>query len=93
MNLQKSLWISKNILKCNLHTTAALNKIKAGRYKITRDRSKPLNYEQSFWPDDIANKKGKLHKTIWSINTGPQSPTHHYGLAARAVPLFEPIFI
>merc|ERR1712241_620917 len=38
--------------------TSALDKIKAGRYKITRDRSKPLNYEQSFWPDDIANKKG-----------------------------------
>ena len=58
MNIQKTLWISKNILKCNLHTTAALTKVQAGRYKITRDRSKPLNYEQSFWPEQIAIKKG-----------------------------------
>ena len=58
MNLQKVLFLPKNILKCNLHTSAAMNKIQAGRYKVTRDRSKPLTYEQSFWPEQIAIKKG-----------------------------------
>ena len=58
MNLQKVLFLPKNILKCNLHTSAAMNKIQAGRYKVTRDRSKPLTYEESFWPEQIAIKKG-----------------------------------
>ena len=67
MNLQKVLFLPKNILKCNLHTSAAMNKIQAGRYKVTRDRSKPLTYEQSFWPEQIAIKKGSwLKHTLYA---------------------------
>ena len=58
MNLQRVLSISKNFLKCNLHTTASMNKIQAGRYKVTRNRTKPLTYEQAFKPEEIGNKKG-----------------------------------
>ncbi len=53
------------VLNCTLHTSAALSKIQAGRHRVTRDRSKPLSYEESFWPEEIGNKKG------WnSHNTG-----------------------
>jgi len=44
--------------KAMFHTSAVVGKIQAGRYKVTRDRTKPLTYEQSFWPEQIAIKKG-----------------------------------
>ena len=50
--------MTKFVLKSHFHTSVALNKIKAGRYKITRDRTKPLTYEQSFVPEQIGHKKG-----------------------------------
>ena len=65
MNVQKVLSIPKNILKCNLHTSATVNRIQAGRYKVTRNRSKPLTYEQAFWPEQIGIKKG----TCCSVNS------------------------
>ena len=46
--------------KAMFHTSAVVGKIQAGRYKVTRDRTKPLTYEQSFWPEQIAIKKGIL---------------------------------
>jgi small subunit ribosomal protein S24 len=63
MNTAKTLFLQVNlsqklILTKSLHISPALLKIQAGRYKVTRDRSRPLTYEQAFWPEQIANKKG-----------------------------------
>lgn len=55
----------KPVTQCQIHTSAVMNKIKAGRYKVTRDRTKPLTYEQAFKPEDIGHKKG-----FNSVNTG-----------------------
>ncbi|KAH6947635.1 hypothetical protein HPB50_020413 [Hyalomma asiaticum] len=41
----------------SLHTTAALQKNRAGRYKVTRNHSKPLTYEMSNPPHQIAHRK------------------------------------
>ena len=57
-NILKLNIVTKFVLKSHFHTSVALNKIKAGRYKITRDRTKPLTYEQSFVPEQIGHKKG-----------------------------------
>ncbi|XP_077532856.1 mitochondrial ribosomal protein S24 isoform X2 [Haemaphysalis longicornis] len=40
-----------------LHTTAALEKNRAGRYKVTRNHSKPLTYEMANPPHQIAHRK------------------------------------
>lgn len=68
MNVQRftnQLLSSKALLQRQFHTSTALNKTVAGRYKKTLNRSKPLTYEQAFWPEQIAIKKG------WnSHNTG-----------------------
>ena len=42
----------------NLHTTSVNCKEKAGKYKVTIGRTRPLTYEMSFKPDQIAIKKG-----------------------------------
>lgn len=42
----------------DLHTTVPCPKEKAGRYKVTVDRSKPLTYEMAFRPDQIGRRKG-----------------------------------
>jgi hypothetical protein len=41
-----------------LHSTAVLDKTKAGKYKVTVNRSKPLTYEMAFRPNEIASHKG-----------------------------------
>ena len=71
MNLQRIvLRPGKDLIRCQLHTSVALNKIVAGRYKVTRDRSRPLTYEQAYWPEQIAIKKG-----FNSHNTGSLEET------------------
>ena len=42
----------------SLHSSLPLRRTVAGKYKLTVDRSKPLTYEMSFKPDEIAHKKG-----------------------------------
>lgn len=54
----------------NIHTSVALHKVQAGRYRVTRDRSKPVTYEQAIWAEDIAIKKG-----FNSHNTGQLEET------------------
>lgn len=41
----------------SLHTTPIANKAQAGRYKVTRDRSRPLTYEMANQPFMIAHRK------------------------------------
>ena len=41
-----------------IHKSSKLYKEKAGKYKVTINRSKPLTYEMSFKPSEIAEKKG-----------------------------------
>ncbi len=41
-----------------LHVSAARLKAKAGRYKVTLNRNRPLTYEMAFKPEEIADKKG-----------------------------------
>lgn len=54
MNFSRNLKLTLR----SFHTSSALNKIQAGRYKVTRNRTKPLTYEQAFWPEQISIKKG-----------------------------------
>ena len=42
----------------SLHTTCKLDKIRAGRYKVSVNKNKPLTYEMAFLPEEIAEKKG-----------------------------------
>lgn len=53
-----------------IHTTAIANKIQAGRYRTTRDKSNPVTYEEAIWPEEIGNKKG-----FNSHNTGQLDET------------------
>ena len=41
----------------SLHVSAPLSEERAGRYKVTINRTKPLTYEMAFKPFDIAVKK------------------------------------
>lgn len=50
--------IAQSVPRSGLHTSVPLCKIKAGKYKVTLNRSNPLTYEMSFPPEDIAIKKG-----------------------------------
>ena len=50
--------LSLSSTPCGLHTSAAVNKIVAGRYKVTINRDKPLTYEMAFKPEEIGEKKG-----------------------------------
>ena len=43
---------------CELHTTASLEKDKAGKYEVTVNRTRPLTYEMAFKPQEIGVKKG-----------------------------------
>lgn len=43
---------------CALHTSCALAKVRAGRYRVTIDRSRPLTYEMALRPEEIGRKKG-----------------------------------
>ncbi|XP_043464952.1 28S ribosomal protein S24, mitochondrial [Leptopilina heterotoma] len=39
-------------------TSAVTNKARAGRYRVTAKKNKPLTYEMSLKPHEIAHKKG-----------------------------------
>lgn len=41
-----------------LHLSASLQEERAGKYKVTIDRSRPLTYEMAFKPNEIGRKKG-----------------------------------
>ena len=56
-----------------LHTSQALAKIVAGKYKVTLDGSKPLTYEMAIQPDHIG-----IHKSFNSLNTGQLEDTYGY---------------
>jgi hypothetical protein len=47
-------WVQKSAF----HTTAAVEKERAGKYRVTVNRSRPLTYEMAFRPQEIATKKG-----------------------------------
>jgi small subunit ribosomal protein S24 len=49
----------------SFHNTNPLHKIKAGRYKVTLDRTRPLTYEMAMIPEKIGT-----HKAFNSLNTG-----------------------
>lgn len=49
--------LSLVILRSGLHLTSALDSKKAGRYKTTPNRERPLTYEQSNKPDMIGVRK------------------------------------
>ena len=59
--LQRTNNISRwHLPKRHIYISPALhsNARKTGEYKVTINRTKPLTYEQSMKPDDIARKKG-----------------------------------
>jgi len=41
-----------------IHTSSRLDRVCAGRYRVTLNKSKPLTYEMTYLPEDIAEKKG-----------------------------------
>jgi len=62
--------LSPYILHRPLHTTPALHKVQAGKYKVTLDQSKPLTYEMAVSPLKIG-----IHKSFNSFNTGQLEDT------------------
>jgi hypothetical protein len=42
----------------SLHTTSCLERERAGKYRVTVNRTRPLTYEMAFRPQEIATKKG-----------------------------------
>ncbi|KAK8769205.1 hypothetical protein V5799_014333 [Amblyomma americanum] len=66
-----------------LHTTATLEKNRAGRYRVTRNHSRPLTYEMANPPHQIA------HRKAWnSWNT-----SNLQGGLRRSETLVEDVFI
>ncbi|XP_034943010.1 28S ribosomal protein S24, mitochondrial [Chelonus insularis] len=55
-NVARSLQIQSCLQKL-IHTSASLNKTTSGKYKSTRNRTKPLTYEMAMKPWDIAARK------------------------------------
>ena len=42
----------------SFHTSATLERERAGKYRVTVNRTRPLTYEMAFRPQEIATKKG-----------------------------------
>ncbi|MPC95746.1 28S ribosomal protein S24, mitochondrial [Portunus trituberculatus] len=57
-----------------LHTTAITSKAQAGRYRVTRDRSRPLTYEMANQPFKIAHRKSWNSWNTTSLFEGMREP-------------------
>ncbi|XP_045135505.1 28S ribosomal protein S24, mitochondrial-like isoform X1 [Portunus trituberculatus] len=57
-----------------LHTTAIASKAQAGRYRVTRDRSRPLTYEMANQPFKIAHRKSWNSWNTTSLFEGMREP-------------------
>ncbi|KAK3878608.1 hypothetical protein Pcinc_015392 [Petrolisthes cinctipes] len=58
----------------NLSTTAAVQKVQSGRYKVTRDRSRPLTYEMANQPCQIAHRKSWNSWNTTTLYEGLREP-------------------
>ncbi|XP_023322231.1 28S ribosomal protein S24, mitochondrial-like [Eurytemora carolleeae] len=78
------------VLTRSFHCSRTLSKVRAGRYRVTLDRSRPLTYEMALNPDKIGTEK-----SFNSFNTGQLEDT--YGLAKSrqigAAPLSHKLFM
>ncbi|XP_069941393.1 small ribosomal subunit protein uS3m [Cherax quadricarinatus] len=63
-----------NGLLRGLHTTQAAHKAQAGRYRVTRNRSKPLTYEMANQPCQIAHRKSWNSWNTTSLYEGLREP-------------------
>ncbi|CAL4080856.1 unnamed protein product, partial [Meganyctiphanes norvegica] len=57
-----------------IQTTAAVNKSRSGRYKVTRDRSRPLTYEMANQPCQIGHRKSWNSWNTTSLLDGQREP-------------------
>ena len=53
----RSLYLARTATAAALHTTPAALAEKAGKYKVTLNRNKPLTYEMAMQPQKIASHK------------------------------------
>ncbi|XP_050700921.1 28S ribosomal protein S24, mitochondrial-like [Eriocheir sinensis] len=58
----------------SLHTTPTARKAQAGRYRVTRDRSRPLTYEMANQPFMIAHRKSWNSWNTTSLYEGMREP-------------------
>ena len=50
--------LTRMVMNRQFQTSCVMQKISVGRYKVTKDRSNPLTYEQSVKPEWIGFRKG-----------------------------------
>ncbi|KAG7160953.1 28S ribosomal protein S24, mitochondrial-like [Homarus americanus] len=62
------------VLSQSFHTTQVVGKVQSGRYKITRNRSKPLTYEMANQPCQIAHRKSWNSWNTTSLYEGQREP-------------------
>merc|ERR1712226_401991 len=55
--LKFSLKLTRMCINRQFQTSCVMQKISVGRYKVTKDKSNPLTYEQSVKPEWIGFKK------------------------------------
>ncbi|XP_071526664.1 small ribosomal subunit protein uS3m isoform X1 [Panulirus ornatus] len=69
------IWFLAPTLLCReLHTTPVVQKVTSGRYKVTRDRSRPLTYEMANQPCQIAHRKSWNSWNTTSLFEGQREP-------------------
>jgi len=56
--LKFSLKLTRMCINRQFQTSCVMQKISVGRYKVTKDKSNPLTYEQSVKPEWIGFRKG-----------------------------------
>merc|ERR1712203_1133429 len=56
--LKFSLKLTRMCINREFQTSCVMQKISVGRYKVTKDKSNPLTYEQSVKPEWIGFRKG-----------------------------------
>ncbi|XP_068218090.1 small ribosomal subunit protein uS3m [Palaemon carinicauda] len=79
--LKSTLSVSQNLgqlikilPKRSIQTTSIAFKVTSGRYKVTRDRSKPLTYEMANQPCMIAHRKSWNSWNTTSLYEGMREP-------------------
>ncbi|MCL4132241.1 UNVERIFIED_CONTAM: hypothetical protein GTU68_030311 [Idotea baltica] len=73
MNITRNAFCCLNPQR-SFHVSAAVQKNRAGRYKVTRDRSKPLTYEMAMKPHLIAHRKAWNTWNTTSLLDGTREP-------------------
>ncbi|KAK7080895.1 28S ribosomal protein S24, mitochondrial [Halocaridina rubra] len=66
--------VMPSLLHRSIHTTAVSHKAQSGRYRVTRDHSRPLTYEMANQPCQIAHRKSWNNWNTTSLYEGLREP-------------------